>query len=175
MIISDFLSIRSELLRFAAQPEMDALNEADALQECQLLDVGFDAVRGDLGLIFELRTALQLREGNTGLIVASGVLSLAWHAEHQSSELIARTVLDSKPTHSVGQFHLSLGLWPRATFEFDAREAAFFVGNVRGLPDAPPDYVDGDYAAIRSALPSWNSPFDPVHATFSRPLAVTVP
>jgi hypothetical protein len=169
MIVSDFLSLHSEFRRFAVQPEMDALSEADALQECQLLDVRFNAVAGQLGLLFELRNALQLRGGNTGLIVASGVDSFGWEAEQQRTALIARTVFGSEPVKSGNDFRLSLGLWRNASLVFQAKEAAFFVGNVQGLPEAPPDYSDADYSEVQAFLPSWDSQFVPVHATFSNP------
>jgi hypothetical protein len=57
--IQDLLSL-PPTLRDLAAPEMDPLTEEDALREAQLLDVRFDAVRSTLGLLFELRVALQL-------------------------------------------------------------------------------------------------------------------
>ena len=58
-------------------PEMDPLTEKDALQEARLNEVTFDAVRGRLGLLFDLRGALQLRMAYTGLLVLGGVKNLA--------------------------------------------------------------------------------------------------
>ncbi|MFI5712276.1 hypothetical protein [Kribbella sp. NPDC051620] len=62
----------------ASLPEMDPLTEEDALQEAQVLDVRYDALAGVVGIIFELRQALQLQEANTGVLVACGVHTLTW-------------------------------------------------------------------------------------------------
>jgi hypothetical protein len=56
--------------RLTAQPEMDPLTEASALQEAQLLDVRVHALSSTVGLLFDLRTALQFMEGNTALLIA---------------------------------------------------------------------------------------------------------
>jgi hypothetical protein len=75
--IEDLLSER-EVRRFPSRPEMDPLTEEDGLQEVQLLDVRFDALRCTAGPLFERRPALQLRTANTGVLVAHGVRELAW-------------------------------------------------------------------------------------------------
>lgn len=46
-----------------------------------------------------------------------------------------------------------------------AERAQFWVGNVPGCDDAPPDYLDDDDATIRAGLASWLSEFEPAYAT----------
>lgn len=156
------------LRRFAAQPEMDPLTEEDALQEAQLLDVRFDALRSTVGLLFELRLALQLREGNTGVLVARGVRELSWTAGPRSTTKTAWTVGGSIPRNENRLFGIELGVWPNAQLKLTAASASFFAGDVPDL-DRIPDYMDDDEAAIRAQLAGWQSPFVPVHAVFLDP------
>jgi len=168
MTIEDLLGPSRELLAYGAQPEMDPLTERDALQEAQLLDVRFDAMRLTVALLFELRLALQLREANTGVLVARGVRELSWTAGNRSTNLTAWTVGGSVPRNENRLFGLRLGLWPApgAQLSLTAESAAFFAGDVPGLTETPPDYGDDDETAIRAGLAGWNSQFSPVHAVF---------
>jgi hypothetical protein len=163
--IEELLSSSAELRRFGAQPEMDPLTEHDALQEAQLLDVRFDAARSTVGLLFELRVALQLREANTGVLVAHGVRAMSWSASPRSTARTAWNVITSAPRHAERLFGLSLVTTPRAQLELSAESAAFFVGDVPGL-DRIPDYLEDDEATIRAQIASWHSKFNPVHAVF---------
>ncbi len=156
------------LRRFAAQPEMDPLTEEDALQEAQLLDVRFDALRSTVGLLFELRLALQLRQANTGVLVARGVRELSWTAGPRSTTKTAWTVGGSIPRNENRLFGIELGVWPNAQLRLTAESASFFAGDVLGL-DRIPDYMDDDEATIRAQLASWHSEFAPVHAVFLDP------
>lgn len=119
--IEDLLLPDPQLRRFAAQPEMDPLTEEDALREAQLLDVPFDALRSTVGLLFELRLVLQLRQGNTGVLVAREVRELSWTAGPRSTAKTAWTVGGSVPRNTDRQFALELGMWPDAT-ETNRRE-----------------------------------------------------
>lgn len=155
---------------YASMPEMDPLTEDDALQEAQLLDVRFDALRSTAGLLFELRTALQLREANTGVLILRGVQTLAWKASPRETERTAWTVGGSVVTTADRLFGLELGLWPApgAQMTLSAQGAAFLAGDVPGL-DRIPDYLDDDEVTIRARLASWQSEFDPVSAVFLDP------
>jgi len=68
-------------------------------------------------------------------------------------------------------FELNLVMWPHpgARLSLTAESAAFFIGNVPGLPEAPPDYADGDRPAIAAELAGWASSFEPVNAVFLDP------
>ena len=156
------------LRRFAAQPEMDPLTEDDALQEAQLLDVRFDALHATVGLLFELRTALQLREANTGVLVARGVRELSWTAKPRSTKRTAWAVMSSTPDVSDRLFGLKVGMSPDARLWLKAESAAFFTGDVLSL-DRIPDYSGDDETTIRSNLAGWRSSFTPVYAVFLDP------
>lgn len=163
--IEDLLRSDERWREFAAQPEMDPLTEDDALQEAQLLDVRFDALRSQVALLFELRVALQLREANTGLLVAREVRQLSWTANPRATAKTAWTVGGSRPRKENRLFGLQLGLWPNAQLELRAESAAFFAGDVPSL-DRIPDFIEDDEATIRAQLAGWHSEFVPVHAVF---------
>lgn len=171
MTIEDLLLPSPGLRAYAAQPEMDPLTEDDALQEAQLLDIRCDALRLTVGLLFDLRLALQLREANTGVLVARGVRELSWSAASRSTDLTTWTVGGSVPRNENQLFGLKLGMWPApgAQLSLVAESAAFFAGDVPGLAETPPDYGDDDDTTIRAGLAGWNSQFTPVHAVFLDP------
>jgi hypothetical protein len=171
MKIENLLSSGPELRVYASMPEMDPLTEDDALQEAQLLDVRFDALTCVVGIIFELRQALQLREANTGVLVARGVRELRWLGRVRDRGLTAWSISSSVPSVNGRFLELSLGMWPApgAQLSLTAESAAFFVGDVPGLPVAPPDYTSGDRGSIAAELAGWNSSFEPVSAVFLDP------
>lgn len=149
------------------RPEMDPLTEADALQEAQLLGVRFDALGLTVGLLFELRLALQLRAADTGVLTASGVRELSWSGPSRATELTARSIGASTPRVEGGVFSLTLGMWPApgARLTVVAESAVFFAGDVLGVDAVPPDYSVGE----RDRLAGWDSEFVPVHAVFLDP------
>lgn len=97
MKIDDLLLSDPALRAYASTPEMDPLTEEDALQEAQVLDVRFDALAGVVGVLFELRQALQLQEANTGVLVAHGVRELTWSGPSRDTTLTAWSVGSSVP------------------------------------------------------------------------------
>jgi hypothetical protein len=165
--IEDLLLPDPRWREYASMPEMDPLTEDDALQEAQLLDIRFDSLRSTAGLLFELRTALQLREANTGVLILRGVRSLKWTSGPRETERTAWTVGGSVVTSTDRLFGLELGLWPApgAQLTLGAESAAFFAGDVPGL-DRIPDYLDDDEPTIRAQLASWRSAFMLVSAVF---------
>jgi hypothetical protein len=150
---------------YAAKPEADALTERDALQEAQLLNVRMDPVRASAWFLFDCRGALQIEMGNTAVIAAHGVRRLSWEAE-QTGRLTAWTVVDSDPGVSDGMWSLSLAFVPDAQLDVQAASAEFFVGDVPGCDEAPPDYTEADDETIAAGFPQWRSTFEPVHAVF---------
>lgn len=170
IVIEELLSAGSELRRYAAQPEMDPLTEDDALQEAQLLDVRFDALHSTVGLLFELRMALQLREPNTGVLVARGVHELSWSTGGRSpAPLFAWVVAGSTVGAANRLFELRLaGLRAGAGLGLVAESAAFFAGDVPGL-ERIPDYVSDDEPTVHANLANWHSEFVPTHAVFLDP------
>lgn len=168
--IEDLLRPDPALPQYGSQPEMDPLTEDDALQEAQLFDVRFDALRSTVGLLFELRLALQLRETNTGVLVARGVREPSWSTGGQSPPpRFAWVVAGSTIGTANRLFELRLaGLRPGAALGLVAESAAIFAGDVPGL-DQIPDYVSDDEPTVRANLANWHSKFEPVHAVFLDP------
>ena len=169
--IEELLSPRSDLRRFASKPEMDPLTEDDALQEAQLLDVRLDALHLTVGLLFELRMALELREGNTGVLVAHGVRELSWTAGPRTTDITAWPVGGSVVRNENRLLRLEMGMWIDAQLKLVAESAAFFSGDVPGLDETPPDYGQDDEATIRANLAGGYSAFVPLHAVFLDPAA----
>lgn len=136
-----------------------------------MLGLRFDAVAGVVGILFELRQALQLQEANTGVLVAYGVRELTWSGPARDAKLTAWSVGSSKPASKNGLFDLSLDMWPQpgARLAVTAERAAFFLGNVQGLLDAPPDYTEHDRAAVAGLVADWESLFETLNATFLNP------
>jgi hypothetical protein len=165
--IEDLLLPDPRWREYPRMREMNPLAEDDALQEAQLLDVRFDALRLTAGLLFELRSALQLREANTGVLILRGVRTLTWTSGPRDTERTAWSVGGSTVTRTDGLFGLEMGLWPApgaAYVTLSSESAAFFAGDVPGL-DGIPDYGD-DEVTIRAHLASWRSTFEPFSAVF---------
>lgn len=162
MIIEDLLAGWEQLV-FSEAPDVNPLTDEDALQEAQLLDVRFDAVRSSVGLLFELRNALQIRTANTGVLVAQEVTRLSWSARPRPTVRTAWSIIDSSPKHEDQVFDLRLTMFPSAQLELAARNASFYIGDVQGIGDAPPDYGDKE-DVIRVGLPGWSSTLSAVRA-----------
>ena len=175
MKIDDLLHLDPALRKYASLPEMDPLTEDDALQEAQVLDVRFDALTGVAAILFELRQALQIQEASTGVLVARGVRELMWSGPGRDEALTAWSVGSSVPSAKDRLFGLSLVMWPHpgAQLTLTAESAAFFVGDVPGLHEAPPDYTVGDRREIAAEVAGWNSAFEPVSAVFLDPAPLT--
>lgn len=141
-------------------PAVNPLTERDALQEAQLLAIRFDVAAGSAAMLFELRVALQLHDTNTGVLAVHDVRRFTWSAPERTTSRTAWTVGGSEVRAVDGLFSMELGLWPSpgARLELLAGTAAFFAGDVPGLSDVPPDYVEDDDETIRSNLASWDSP-----------------
>ena len=149
-------------------PEMDPLTEKDALQEARLNEVIFDAVNSRVGLLFDLRGSLQLRTADTGLLVLGGVEGLSWNSQRRHTTRTAWNVVGSLPVNEDGMINLRLFFFPDAEMAVVARSAAFYAGDVPGLPDTPPDF-DGSDAAVAAGMASMDSPFEPAQATIIEP------
>jgi hypothetical protein len=148
------------------QSAVDPLRHADALQEAQLLDVRVEALSSRIGMLFELRTAMNLAEGNTGLLVARAVHEFTWAAEARATDKTAWNVIGSEPRVVDGKFVLELYFFPNARVSLVAEKVEFHVGDVDGLSEQLPDYGEDDDATIRANLPGWRSSFSPIWTSF---------
>lgn len=162
MLIEELLTSPTEV---GHSPVMDALSEADALQEAQLLDVRVCALTSTVGLLFDLRMALQLRTANTAVVIGRGVQEFSWSAERRETTRTAWNLVGSEPAVG-GLFSLSLSFFPSARLRLVSERAEFYVGDVPGLDLTPPDYGIDDEARIKAGLAVWHSIFEPAQAAF---------
>jgi hypothetical protein len=165
-----------ELLRnprrraYAALPETDALTEPDGLQEADLVDVRLLGDEGSLAILFDLRTALQFRMANTAVLVMRDVVHAEWSSERtRAAGRVAHYVGSSKPEIRGDLFALELVCLRGWRLSATASSAEFFVGDVLGLPEAPPNFIEDDEGTIAKGMPAWDSPFEPKWATFLDP------
>jgi hypothetical protein len=121
-------------------------------------------LRATTALLFELRMALQIEGGNTGVLIARGVQDLRWTAPPRSTARTAWNVLGSSLVSRDDPARLDLQMWPQAELSLQASSAVFIVGNVPGLGEIPPDYVSDDEATIRVGLADWHSHFEQVRS-----------
>jgi hypothetical protein len=153
---------------YGSKPEMDPLTEEDALIEAQVLHIQLDALHSRAAVLFELRLALQLSEGNTGLLVADGVTEFEWRASTRDTARTAWNVVGSAPSAAGGIIEMRLGMLPQAELLIRARSAAFYSGDVGGLREIP-DYGTASESELASMLAYWDSDFAPLHAVFIDP------
>jgi hypothetical protein len=158
----------ARLASLVGSPEADPLTGKDVLREARLNEVLFDAVSMRAGLLFDLRGALGFRVAWTGLLVLYGVEKFSWTGERRSSTRTAWNVVGSEPASRDGMVGLRLFFLPDAEFAVAARSAAFFAGDVPGLPDRVPDFAWGD-AEVAAGMASMDSPFEPTQATYIEP------
>lgn len=151
-----------------SKPEMDPFTEDDALMEAQILDVHLNTLQSRAAILFELRLALQLREGNTGLLVAEGVTRFEWHASQRNTARTAWTVVGSAPRSADGTLEMRLGVLPQAGLLLRARSVAFYSGDVEDLLEIP-DYGTASASELASMTAQWDSKFVPLHAVFVDP------
>lgn len=121
----------------------------------------------DRVLLFDCRGALQVDEGNTAVVVVHGLSHLAWTAEPAPRGRMNRAVELWTPASRSEAFTLTAALWRAGTLELRGRAAEFFLGDVPGCDDPPPNFVVDDEATVRAGLASWSSPFHPSSASFA--------
>jgi hypothetical protein len=167
MKVRDLLA-GAELRGLAGSPEMDPLTEKDALQEARLNEVVFDAVNMRTGPLFDLRGALQLRTAYTGLLLLYGVQDFSWNSYRRPTARTAWNVIGSVPFNQDGVVNLNLFFFPDAELTVVARSAAFYAGDVPGLPGTPPDFTGSDQE-VAAGMASMDSPFEPIQATVIAP------
>ncbi|KAA1420679.1 hypothetical protein FE697_017200 [Mumia zhuanghuii] len=149
----------------APNPEMDPLVLEDALVEGQLLDVRFDAMRKTIGALFDFKGGLQLREGNTAVLVAVGVENFEWNSGEPSSVPTVWPVMGSRPHTSGHRWAIDLSLLGNGGLGIVAQRAHFYGVDVPGMDDAQPVLDEADDATVRTGFVSWHSPFTLVNAT----------
>lgn len=166
MKIHEFLA-SPERRSFTPTPEADALRDDGALAEAALLDIRFDAVRSELQLLVDCRGALQLEAGNTAVLVLKQVKIFQWEAEVVIPR-VWRTVIGSQARpQGPGAFELTaFFVDPGESMRVVCAAGEFFIGDVPGCDEPPPNFLTASDNEVRAQLQGWNSEFSPVHASF---------
>lgn len=165
MIIEDFLGSPERIL-LPEHAEVDALRCPGALEDSALLDVRISGVWPRAWLLFDCKGALDVRQGNTAVLVAHGLRTISWKSDGDPPGRLNRAVGIWQPTVGNSEWHLQVSLWRNVTLELTARSAEFYVGNVPGGDDPPPDFGTATDDEIRAGLADWSSEFEPEYATF---------
>lgn len=160
MILEEFLT-SDDRKRVSRAAEVDALRDRDALQDAALLDIRVNGVWSSAWLLLDCKGALDIREGNTAVLVVHGLAELSWVSENDPPGRLNRAVESWTPTIVDPGWKLSALLWRNATLTVAARSGEFYVGDVPGGDDPPPDFGVDDDATVRAGLASWASEFSP--------------
>lgn len=161
------LFVTAEESLVLARPESDPLREQDSLQEAQVVEFRLDATSQIAGVIFDLRQALQLREANTGVLMARGLVDFRWISHRRDGALTAWSVESSRPRLEHGGVLLNLGMGPQpgASLLVQAERATFYLGNSQGLSETPPNYMGADRRSLGAEIPGWDSRIELVRAS----------
>ncbi|MEK2479128.1 hypothetical protein [Streptomyces noursei] len=140
----------------------------DALQEAQLLGSRVCHLTSTAALLFELRTSLQFEEGNSALLVFRGLRSFDWSLPIKQAPLAALTVASSVPGQLGESFYVRFEFFPEAYLSVVGDLAEFYVLELEGIGEVPPDYSSMELTQVQDALPSWSSACSLLQASFSR-------
>jgi hypothetical protein len=160
MTIEELLASTPVAVGAQLDRDEDPLRELDALREAQVLDVRLDLISGSIGVLLEMRVASQVRRGNTGLLVLRGAHDLRWSGEAPARPMCAHWIVGSAPAIDAASFTMSLAVGLAGSggmLELAGVAADFYVGDVPGLGEAPPDYTDLDRAGVRGQVTDWGS------------------
>jgi hypothetical protein len=169
MSIEELLRSESSL-QLSPLPENDPLRDSDALQEADLVGIWVDVLRSTTTVLFDLRNAIELRSGNTGLVSFIGAPSVTYHSTDDRREpFVSHLVVGSTVESSAGSLCLTVSLdsWDPHGEEVvvSGGLARFLYGEVPGLSPAPPNFPDDPRNEILSHMPSWRSEFILLHAS----------
>jgi len=163
-MISEFLT-SPQRFGVVEPPEMDALIEDSALEEAALFDIRVNAVDASAWLLLDCKGALEVRAGNTAIVVIKSLQHLEWTCPSPAPHSWC-TVWAWKPSIAEGLLTVEFVLDGGGEFRATGSAAEFFVGDVPGGDDPPPNFTSATDEEIRKGLAQWSSPFTPLRASF---------
>ncbi|MFJ7152295.1 hypothetical protein ACIQVT_29570 [Streptomyces sp. NPDC100445] len=163
--LNSLVASKCEISTLAEVADPNPLIEADSLQEAQLLDSRVSQLTSTAALLFELRTSLQFDVGNAALLVVRGLSLFGWKSSAVQVPLAAMTVVSNVPYRAPGSFRAKFGFFPGAQLEVAGAQAEFYVLEVDGISDVPPDYSAMSQEHIAGELPAWSSMCHPLQAS----------
>lgn len=164
MNLEEFLQ---SVARYAveAQPDADALRQPDALQESALVDIRMNVVASTAWILLDCRGSLHVTEANTAVVVLRGADQGSWQLP-RAGTFAWQTVIDWKISEVGSGMELSIGLLAGGDVVVRAARGEYFVGDVPGGDDAPPDFTTSTHAQVWAGMAGWSSEFSPRGASF---------
>lgn len=138
------------------------------LAEAGLLDVRLDWMRSRAWLLFDCKGALQIRAGNTAVLVVNRVSFFSLTTYTAPRKATYPTVLGWHPSVVGGRFTVDAGLLPETDLAIIGEGGEFFVGDVPGMDAAPPNLMTAGDDEITAGFANWSSEFLPIQARFLR-------
>lgn len=165
MKISEFVS-SSDRLSVTTKPEFDALRDEGALEDAALIGLKLDLVRSNAYLLFDCRVALNIREGDTAVLVLRSLRNLAWSGP--SAEDRVWRAVDMWRITKISGAAFALESWLTFDEPFSAQFGAgeFYIGSVPGIYPAPPSFLHASERSMVESLQGWDSEFHVVSASF---------
>lgn len=164
MRIAEFL-VSPARLDIVGPVDMDALTETDALLEAALLEVSLDVTTGETRLLFDCRGALQIRGGNTAIVVVRGVSEFRWTTVARERRTW-QAVMSWEPRPHPSGLAISAALAPDADLHVIGSGGEFYVGDIPGGDEPPPNFASASPEEIRRGLASWSSDIDVLGASY---------
>ncbi|NNH73728.1 hypothetical protein HLB23_28395 [Nocardia uniformis] len=130
---------------------------ADMFQECSIADIRYLPLVSSVGVIVDLRAALQLDGGNVELLIIEGVTELRISNEDVFARPMMRTVIASTPAVEAHGYAMDLAFHPSSVMSIRGRRGIFHEGVVDEIGDTQPDL--GEVSEFWGGFPDWNSPF----------------
>jgi len=150
------------------QPESDALREEDALLEAALVDVRIDAINSTAWLLFDLKGAINLEIGNTAVVAVHGVTDLQWESDPKGGRSWC-SVMSWMPEVVQGMFVIRAQMLFGPLLQVRGKEAEFYVGDVPGGDDAPPNFSSASDKEVREGMVQWPSEFESISTSIVGP------
>lgn len=160
------LTPESLMNSFAGEPQardeggiaMRSPIDLERFTEFQLLDFRMNCRRQIAGILFEGRMALDLDEGDTGVLVAREVVEFQWESEVRVSSSTAWNSITAEISDSGDLLALEMEFMPVAKLRILARALGFFEVKADRLSGIGiPDYAASENE-IKSALVDWETP-----------------
>ncbi|QIS06237.1 hypothetical protein F5X71_31550 [Nocardia brasiliensis] len=152
-------------VRAAEVVQWNPLVTEDLLLEACVLDIRYMPHIASVGLLLDLRTALQIDEGNTGLLVIEQALDLKILTERPHG-LKVSTIVGSVPHVSFPMgYSIEIACMPSSLISVSGERAYFHVGDVDGIGEAQPVIEGGVLPPV--GFQSWESCIKLVYTTDS--------
>lgn len=158
MILIEGIFTRQDQFQSTGPIDCDPFTQDDALFDTQLLDCRVCPTTNRVALLLEMRTAEFFPQGNAAVLVIHGLQAFHWEGTLTGRPLTAFSVQEYKSViASSGEVRLDLGFFPGGSLSVAGDRADFYLLDVPGIPQAPPNYTERTLSQVRDGLPWWDS------------------